>query len=204
MAKFGLGYDTLRAVHPGRHLRVGVGVRRRATRPTATGPRTRRSSRPCRASTSTRGRPDEPPAANPVGALGDISAALFAAIGVLAALRYRDRTGEGQHVDVAMFDATVAMTDIVMNLASLGPGAQPYPPPFILDTFRAADGWFVMQLVREHQFDAPGRGRRSPGVARRSASRRPRRAGARTSTTSSGPASKRGPRPGASSTPRAS
>ena len=64
--------------------------------------------------------PDQPPRANPVGALGDISSALFAAIGVLAALRHRDRTGEGQHVDVAMYDATVAMTDIVTNLASLG------------------------------------------------------------------------------------
>jgi crotonobetainyl-CoA:carnitine CoA-transferase CaiB-like acyl-CoA transferase len=51
-----------------------------------------------------------------------------------------------------MFDATVAMTDIVTNLASLGQARMPYPPPFILDTFKAADGWFVMQLVREHQF----------------------------------------------------
>ena len=95
--------------------------------------------------------PGEPPRANPVGALGDISAALFAAIGVLAALRHRDATGEGQQVDIAMFDAAVAMTDIVMNLASLGQPAQPFPKHFILDTFRAADGWFVMQLVREHQ-----------------------------------------------------
>jgi crotonobetainyl-CoA:carnitine CoA-transferase CaiB-like acyl-CoA transferase len=97
-------------------------------------------------------RPDEPPRANPVGALGDISAALFGAIGVLAALRHRDRTGEGQHVDVAMLDATVAMTDIVTNYASLGQPRMPYPPPYILDSFRASDGWFVMQLVREHQF----------------------------------------------------
>ena len=97
-------------------------------------------------------RPSEPPRANPVGALGDISAALFASIGVLAALRHRDRTGEGQQVDVAMFDAAVAMTDIVTNLSSLGQERQPYPVPFILDSFRASDGWFVMQLVREHQF----------------------------------------------------
>ena len=39
---------------------------------------------------------------------------------MLAALRHRDRTGEGQHVDVAMLDAMVAMTDIVTNLWSLG------------------------------------------------------------------------------------
>jgi crotonobetainyl-CoA:carnitine CoA-transferase CaiB-like acyl-CoA transferase len=94
----------------------------------------------------------QPPRAAPVGALGDISAALFATIGVLAALRHRDATGEGQQVDIAMYDTAVAMTDIVMNLASLGQPKQPFPKHFILDTFRAADGWFVMQLVREHQF----------------------------------------------------
>ena len=97
--------------------------------------------------------PDQPPRANPVGALGDISSALFATIGVLAALRHRDRTGEGQQVDVAMYDATVAMTDIVTNLASLGVERRAFPQPFILDVFRASDGWFVMQLVREHQFE---------------------------------------------------
>ena len=98
-------------------------------------------------------RPGEAPRANPVGALGDISSGLFAVIGVLAALRHRDRTGEGQHVDVAMFDATVAMTDIVTGLGSMGVERLGYPAPMILDSFKAADGWFVMQLVREHQFE---------------------------------------------------
>jgi crotonobetainyl-CoA:carnitine CoA-transferase CaiB-like acyl-CoA transferase len=98
-------------------------------------------------------RPEAAPRANPVGALGDISSGLFAVIGILAALRHRDRTGEGQHLDVAMFDATVAMTDIVTGLGSMGIERLAWPPPMILDTFRASDGWFVMQLVREHQFE---------------------------------------------------
>ena len=97
--------------------------------------------------------PDERPRANPVGALGDISSALFGVIGVLAALRQRDRTGQGQHVDIAMYDATVAMTDIVTNLSSLGVPRDPFPAPYILDTFAASDGWFVLQLVRPHQFE---------------------------------------------------
>ena len=97
--------------------------------------------------------PGQAPRANPVGALGDISSALFGVIGVLAALRHRDRTGEGQHVDVAMYDAAVAMTDVVVNFASLGVDHHPFPQPYILDTFRAADGFFVVQLVREHQFE---------------------------------------------------
>ncbi|HEV8296410.1 MAG TPA: CoA transferase, partial [Acidimicrobiales bacterium] len=96
---------------------------------------------------------DEIPRPNPVGALGDISSALFAAIGILAALRHRDATGEGQQVDIAMFDATVAMTDIVTNLGSLGMHRLNEPKNVVLDPFRASDGWFVLQLVREHQLE---------------------------------------------------
>ena len=47
-------------------------------------------------------RGDEPPRVIPAGALGDISSALFAVIGVQAALRHRDHTGRGQLVDIAM------------------------------------------------------------------------------------------------------
>jgi crotonobetainyl-CoA:carnitine CoA-transferase CaiB-like acyl-CoA transferase len=99
-------------------------------------------------------RPDERPRPNPVGALGDISTALFAVIGVLAALRHRDATGLGQRIDMAMYDATVAMTDIVPNFYSLGWERQASPAPYVIASFKAADGWFVMQMVREHQFAA--------------------------------------------------
>jgi formyl-CoA transferase len=92
-----------------------------------------------------------PPTANPVGALGDISASLFTTIGVLAALRHRDRTGLGQHVDVAMLDSMVAMTDIVSNFWSLGLRGGDVGP-VVLTTFKADDGWFVVQVVREPQF----------------------------------------------------
>jgi crotonobetainyl-CoA:carnitine CoA-transferase CaiB-like acyl-CoA transferase len=98
-------------------------------------------------------RPDEPPRPNPVGALGDISSGLFAVIGILAALRHRDATGEGQHIDIAMLDALLSMTDVVTNLWSLG--LRPDKPmPLILDAFAAKDGFVVTQIVREHQFEA--------------------------------------------------
>ena len=92
----------------------------------------------------------QPPVAAPVGALGDIGAALFGTIGVLAALRQRDRTGDGQRVDVAMLDAMVAMTDIVTNFWSLGL-TQERKAPLILHGFKASDGWFVLQVGREPQ-----------------------------------------------------
>lgn len=99
---------------------------------------------------------DDPPTPSPVGALGDIGTALFATVGVLAALRHRDRTGEGQLVDVAMLDAMVAMTDLVTNLWSLGLRDGDLGP-LIVHGFRASDGWFILQVGREHQFAALAR-----------------------------------------------
>jgi len=96
-------------------------------------------------------RDDEPPRVTPVGALGDISSALFATIGVLAALRHRDATGQGQYVDIAMLDSMIAMTDVVTNFWSLG--RHDNNPEVIMSGFRAADGWFAMQVAREHQFE---------------------------------------------------
>lgn len=96
---------------------------------------------------------DQPPVVGPVGALGDISSALFAVIGTLAALRHRDHTGEGQYVDVAMLDAVVAMTDLVTNFWSMGLRPGGLGPLLIMDGFRARDGWFVVQVGREHQFE---------------------------------------------------
>jgi crotonobetainyl-CoA:carnitine CoA-transferase CaiB-like acyl-CoA transferase len=94
---------------------------------------------------------DAPAVVSPVGALGDIGAALFAAIGILAALRQRDRDGHGQYVDIAMFDALIAMTDIVTNFWSMGlPGGS--PAQLIMHGFRARDGWFIVQVGREAQF----------------------------------------------------
>jgi crotonobetainyl-CoA:carnitine CoA-transferase CaiB-like acyl-CoA transferase len=101
-------------------------------------------------------RPGQPPVINPVGGLGDTGTGLYGLIGILAALRHRDRTGEGQFVDVAMFDAMVAMCDIVANFWSMGMRREPDEParvPYILDGFRAADGWFMVQVGREHQFE---------------------------------------------------
>ena len=93
----------------------------------------------------------QPPVVSPVGALGDIGAALFGTIGVLAALRQLERTGEPQRVDIAMLDAVMAMTDIVPNYWSLGLGGR-QRPAVIFDGFMAADGWFVLQVGREPQF----------------------------------------------------
>jgi formyl-CoA transferase len=91
------------------------------------------------------------PIGSPMGGLGDIVTALFAVIGVLGALRQRERTGRGQRVDVAMLDAMVAVLDVVPNFWSMGmPMGTPWPG--ILHGFRADDGWVMLQVLRAHQW----------------------------------------------------
>jgi CoA:oxalate CoA-transferase len=47
----------------------------------------------------------------PGSPIADLSAGLYGAVAVLAALRERDATGRGQHLDVAMFDTTVSLLE---------------------------------------------------------------------------------------------
>lgn len=98
-------------------------------------------------------RAGEPPEVSPLGAIGDIGSSLFGVIGVLAALRQRDRTGEAQFVDVAMFDAMTVFSDVATNFASLGQRKMPgQKVNQILDGFEAVDGWYIVQVGREPDF----------------------------------------------------
>lgn len=95
----------------------------------------------------------ELPKISPVGALGDIGSAITATVGMLAALRHRDMTGEGQYVDISMYDAMIAFTDLIVQYHSMG--VEPKhggTPGLILNSFNAKDGYFMVQVGREHQF----------------------------------------------------
>lgn len=67
----------------------------------------------------TTGDADRPPARAGVS-LGDSLAALFAVIGVLAALRERDVSGRGQEVDVAIYEAVAALMESSMADLEVG------------------------------------------------------------------------------------
>ena len=59
------------------------------------------------------GLPDDQPGGGPMKAgpsVIDAAAGLYATIGILAALRHRDATGEGQQIDVALLDSAIAFT----------------------------------------------------------------------------------------------
>jgi formyl-CoA transferase len=152
MDRLGLGYDDVRAVHPAVVYLSVSGFGNTGDSPYRSWPAYASIVEAMSGIYAWAQRPGEPPRPNPMGAIGDISSALFAVIGVLAALRHRDRTGVGQYVDIAMLDAVVAMTDVVSNLWSLGQRPDE-PMPLILDAFRAEDGYVNMQVVREHQFE---------------------------------------------------
>jgi formyl-CoA transferase len=99
--------------------------------------------------------PGERPRMGVAGGLGDIGTSLFGAIGLLAALHQRERSGRGQYVDVAMYDAMVAMADTVpffwsMGMRELGKRK----PAGVVDAFQAKDGFIIVQCVRDHQLRA--------------------------------------------------
>ena len=97
--------------------------------------------------------PGQPPRSGIAGALGDNAAAMFAAVGILAAIRHRDLTGSGQHVDVSMLDSMIAMNDMYPQLWSLDLPARMATGKGtgLMTTFAASDGYFLIAVIREHQ-----------------------------------------------------
>ncbi len=103
LENWGLGWDTLREANPGLvFLRVsGYGQ---------TGPYRRRSgfahiAHAYAGLSYLCGFPGETPVVPGTVPLGDYMAGLYGAIGVLIALRHRERSGQGQVIDVAIFES---------------------------------------------------------------------------------------------------
>ena len=154
MDRMGLGYEAIAGVHPGAIYVSISGFGNTGGSPYREWPAYASVVEAMSGIYDWKSGPDHPPVTIPVGALGDISSALFAVIGILSALRHREHTGEGQYVDIAMLDATLAMTDVVTNFWSMGVRPEPDKAlPVICEGFRASDGYVVVQIVREHQFE---------------------------------------------------
>jgi crotonobetainyl-CoA:carnitine CoA-transferase CaiB-like acyl-CoA transferase len=87
-------------------------------------------------------------------AVADINAGLFAVIGILMALQYRNRTGEGQYVDVSMFDSMIsAMSSNYMSHLGSGKTPQPmgtaFPTVVPYRVFLASDRVFSLAVGSE-------------------------------------------------------
>ncbi len=87
-----------------------------------------------------------------VGAsIGDITAGLFTAIGILLALHHREKTGEGQKVDVSMLDCQVAILEnAIARYLTSGLVPQPlgnrHPSITPFESFRAKDGFLIIAI----------------------------------------------------------
>ncbi|HEY4115647.1 MAG TPA: CaiB/BaiF CoA-transferase family protein [Rhizomicrobium sp.] len=106
------------------------------------------------------GQPDGAPGAGPmkVGvAVSDIVTGLYTTIAILAALLHQARTGEGQEIDMALFDCqAAALANQAMNLlagrtvpARLG-NAHPSIVPY--QVFATADGFLILAVANDQQF----------------------------------------------------
>jgi crotonobetainyl-CoA:carnitine CoA-transferase CaiB-like acyl-CoA transferase len=97
--------------------------------------------------------PGRPPVK--VGApVTDITAGVLAAMGILAALQHRARTGEGQQVDTSLFEAGIMHTywqSAICFATGVAPGpmgsAHPLNAPY--QAFPTADGWITVGAANE-------------------------------------------------------
>jgi len=102
------------------------------------------------------GEPGGPPVKAGVP-LTDLSAGLFALVGILAALEHRHRTGAGQHVDTALVDAGVALsvweaTEYFSGIGiptALGSAHRMNAP---YQAIRCADGYITLGAANERLF----------------------------------------------------
>jgi CoA:oxalate CoA-transferase len=168
MEKLGFGWETLHANYPRLIYAAASGFGH-------TGPYSKRAAydmvvQAMGGIMSVTGHAGQPPVR--VGSsIGDITAGLFTAIGVNAALLHRANTGEAIKVDVAMLDCQVAILEnAIARYAATGEVAGPigarHPSITPFAAFEAKDAWFVIAAGNDALFqkvcDVVG----SPGLSK--------------------------------------
>ncbi|MEM9584896.1 MAG: CoA transferase [Pseudomonadota bacterium] len=102
------------------------------------------------------GEPEGQPMKVAVG-IADVVCGLYATIGILSALRHRDQTGEGQHIDVALVDTSISwlINEGVAHLTTQKPRPRrgnehativPY------QTFKTSDGHVLVAVGNDSQY----------------------------------------------------
>lgn len=96
----------------------------------------------------------------PLAGLGDVGTGVHGALAVLAALRYRDRTGKGQQIDVGLLDAYYHCHEVSIHQYS-GTNGRMKPSrggPHLnyvcpAGVFKANGGWIVVMAFLHHWKD---------------------------------------------------
>ncbi|MDZ7710187.1 MAG: CoA transferase [Roseovarius sp.] len=89
--------------------------------------------------------------------VADIVCGLYAATGILAALRHRDATGEGQHIDLALVDSTMSWL-VNQGLNYLTSGISPvragnaHPNIVPYQVFATSDGYVIVAVGNDSQY----------------------------------------------------
>lgn len=154
LAKLGLGYEQLKDEFPGLVYCSVTGFGQ-------TGPYAERAGYDFLAQgmggiMSVTGTPGVEPVKVGVG-IADVMTGMYAATNILAALRHRDRTGEGQHIDVCLLDTQVAWLvnegtnylvsgEVPQSMGNEHPNIVPYK------VFPTADGHVILACGNDRQF----------------------------------------------------
>lgn len=154
LAKYGLDHETLLAAHPGLVYCSISGFGQ--TGPNRDKPGYDIMAQGLGGIMSLTGPVEGPPMKVGV-AVADVVCGLYAAVGILAALRHRDRTGEGQHVDLALVDSQMAWL-VNEGVSHLLTGREParrgnaHATIVPYEVFAARDGWVIVAVGNDAQF----------------------------------------------------
>lgn len=102
------------------------------------------------------GEADGPPLRMGV-AMVDLTTGMNAAAAILAALYQRERTGQGQHIDIALFDVAMAglgnqaLNSLVSGKSS-GRSGNAHPNVVPYQPFETEDGWLIVAVGNDTQF----------------------------------------------------
>jgi formyl-CoA transferase len=158
LARYGLGYEDLHALNP-RLIYCSV------TGFGQTGPYRERPGydfmiQGMGGMMSVTGEPDDAPGGGPQRAgvpIADIITGMYASIAICAALAHRERSGKGQHLDLALLDSQIALLAYQNSnyfatgrppkrIGNLHPNIVPYQP------FRAADGEVILACGNDNLY----------------------------------------------------
>ena len=154
LCKYGLDHETLCAAHPGLVYCSISGFGQSG--PNRDQPGYDLMAQGYGGIMSLTGAPDGAPMKVGVG-IADIMCGMYATIGILAALRHRDATGEGQHIDLALVDAQMAWL-INEGTNFLTSGKEPvrrgnaHPNIVPYDAFECSDGHVLVAVGNDAQF----------------------------------------------------
>ncbi|WP_040482175.1 CaiB/BaiF CoA transferase family protein [Luminiphilus syltensis] len=90
--------------------------------------------------------------------IGDLGGGMFGAMGILSALVERDRSGEGQHVDISMLDCQISMLNYMATMYFLS-GEDPHPignAHFVhvpYNSYRTSDGHIIIAVIFDSFWD---------------------------------------------------